>query len=91
MLQKTVIKRQNKIVVGISYEYSNEEVEQFILAKMFKDVGYTYSEIKKEMDSYKNNRIEVLDKAISKTTSKIEELNITLQRVYELKKKVEEK
>ena len=39
MLQKTCIKRKNKIVVGISYEYTDDEVEQFILAKMFKDCG----------------------------------------------------
>jgi DNA-binding transcriptional MerR regulator len=90
MLQKTVIQRKNKIVVGISYDYSEDEVEQFILAKMLKDCGYNYSEIKKEMDNYKINRIEVLDKAISKTEIKIDELKETLKRVYELKKKVED-
>ena len=90
MLQKTVIQRKNKIIVGISYDYSDDEVEQFILAKMFKDCGYNYSEIKKEMDNYKINRIEVLDKAISKTEIRIDELKETLKRVYELKKKVED-
>ena len=29
MLQKTVIERKNKIVVGISYDYSEDEVEEF--------------------------------------------------------------
>ena len=90
MLQKTVIQRKNKIVVGISYDYSDEEVEQFILAKMFKDVGYSYSEIKREMEAYKINKIEVLNKAISKTSKKIEELEIILKKVHELKKKVED-
>ena len=64
MLQKTVIQRKNKIVVGLSYDYSNEEVSLFILAKVFKDCGYTYKEIKREMDNYKVNKKEVIDKAI---------------------------
>ena len=91
MLQKFVIQRKNKIVVGLSYNYSEDEVEQFILAKMFKDCGYSYSEIKKEMDNYKINKIEVLDKAISKTENKIDELKEILNRVNDLKKKVEVK
>ena len=70
MLQKTCIKRKNKIVVGISYEYTDDEVEQFILAKMFKDCSYNYPEIKKEMDNYAIHKVEVLDKAISKTFKK---------------------
>ncbi|MBR6071506.1 MAG: hypothetical protein IKP77_01580 [Acholeplasmatales bacterium] len=48
MLQKTVIARKNQIIVGIAYDYSTEEVEEFLLAKFFKDCGYTYLEIKKE-------------------------------------------
>ena len=89
MLQKTCIKRKNKIVVGISYEYTDDEVEQFILAKMFKDCGYSYPEIKKEMDNYAINKVGVLDKAISKTETKIKELEEILKRVNEFKKKVE--
>ena len=58
MLQKTVIQRKNKIVVGISYDYSDDEVEQFMLAKMFKDCGYSYLEIKKEMEKSQNERKE---------------------------------
>lgn len=72
MFQKNVIQRKKKIVVGLSYDYSDDEVEQFLLAKMFKDVVYSYAEIKKEMATYKTNKIEVLDNVISKTSKKIE-------------------
>ncbi len=86
MLQKTVIQRKNKIFVGISYEYSNEEVEEFILAKVFKDCGYTYIEIKNEMNHFKDNKEEVINKAISKAESKIEELGDVIKRLEELKR-----
>ncbi len=89
MLQKTVIKRRNKIVVGLSYEYSEEEVEEFILAKLFKDCGYTYQEIKIEMDNYRINKIAVLDKAIKKLQLKVSELENNLKRVKDLKQKEE--
>ena len=89
MLQKTVIKRRNKIVVGLSYEYSEEEVEEFILAKLFKDCGYTYQEIKIEMDNYRINKIAVLDKAINKLQLKVNELENNLKRVKDLKQKEE--
>jgi len=91
MLQKTVIQRKNKIVVGISYDYSNDEVEEFIVAKIFKDCGYNYSEIKILMDKYRNNNIDVIDDAIVKTKAKIKELEKALNMVYELKKKLEDK
>ena len=87
MLQKNVIQRKNKIVVGLSYDYSSEEVEQFILAKVFKDCGYTYSEIKKEMDNYKINKNEVIDKAILKSEAKIKELNEVIEKLNMLKTK----
>jgi len=87
MLQKNVIKRKNKIVVGLSYEYSDEEVEQFMLAKIFKDCGYTYSEIKKEMENYKNNKFEVIDQAIDKITIEIENLDKILETIKDLRKK----
>ena len=89
MLQKLVIKRRNNVVVGLSYEYSEEEVEEFILAKLFKDCGYTYQEIKIEMDNYRINKIEVLDKAIAKLELKINILENNLKRVKDLKKKEE--
>ena len=89
MLQKKVIQRKNKIVVGLSYDYSDEEVEQFILAKFFKDCGYTYSEIKNEMDNYRINKNETLDKAISKLQSRINILNDILRRINDLKEKGE--
>lgn len=89
MLQKTVIKRRNKIVVGLSYEYSEEEVEEFMLAKLFKDCGYTYHEIKIEMDNYRINKIAVLDKAINKLQLKVNELENNLKRVKDLKLKEE--
>ena len=88
MLQKTVIKRKNKIVVGISYDYSDDEVEEFLLAKMFKDCGYTYSEIKDIMDDYRNNKIEVINKAIFNLESKIRDLEIKLDNIYEFKEKL---
>jgi DNA-binding transcriptional MerR regulator len=85
MLQKTVITRKNKIVVGLSYDYSDDEVEEFMLAKFFKDCGYTYPEIKKEMDRYRKNKIEVLDEIISKMESKVEELKQIIKKAKELK------
>ena len=85
MLQKTVITRKNKIVVGLSYDYSDDEVEEFMLAKFFKDCGYTYPEIKKEMDRYRKNKIEVLDEIISKMESKVEELKQIIKKSKELK------
>lgn len=87
MLQKTVIQRKNKIVVGLSYDYSSEEVEQFILAKVFKDCGYTYPEIKKEMDNYKINKNGVIEKAILKSEAKIKELNEVIAKLNKLKNK----
>ena len=89
MLQKKVIQRKNKIVVGLSYDYSAEEVKQFILAKFFKDCGYTYSEIKEEMDNYRTNKIETIDKAISKLQSRIDTLNVILKRINDFKEKGE--
>ena len=89
MLQKKVIQRKNKIVVGLSYDYSDEEVELFLLAKLFKDCGYTYSEIKNEMNNYRINKIETLDKAISKLQSRIDTLNDILKRIKDLKEKGE--
>ncbi|MCR5706287.1 MAG: hypothetical protein K6G48_05795 [Acholeplasmatales bacterium] len=88
MLQKTVVKRKNKIVVGISYDYSIEEVEEFMLAKVFKDCGYHYNEIKDLMDKYRENNVEVIDEAIKKTKCKIEELKKALKNVNELRKKL---
>lgn len=85
MLQKTVIARKNQIIVGIAYDYSTEEVEEFLLAKFFKDCGYTYPEIKKEMEMYRNNKNEVLDKAISKMELKVSELKINIKKAKELK------
>jgi len=87
MLQKKVIERKNKIVVGIAYDYSNEEVELFLLAKLFKDCGYTYPEIKKEMDNYNTNKVEVIDKAVRKIELKMIELENNLKKVKELKEK----
>lgn len=85
MLQKTVIQRKNKIVVGLSYDYSDDEVEAFLLAKFFKDCGYTYPEIKIEMDRYKNNKNEVLDEIIAKMENKVEELKQIITKAKELK------
>lgn len=91
MLQKTAIKRKGKVVVGISYQYSTEEVEEFMLAKFFKDCGYNYPEIKIEMDNYRNNKVEVLDKAISKMQGMMSCLKKNLIKAYELKDKAEKK
>lgn len=91
MLQKIVIKRKNKIVVGISYDYSDDEVEEFLLAKMFKDCGYSYSEIKDIMNNYKNNKIEVINKAIADLEFKIEDLEAKLNNIYEFRKKLNKK
>lgn len=85
MLQKTVITRKNKIVVGLSYDYPEDEVEEFILAKFFKDCGYTYPEIKKEMERFRKNRIEVLDEIILKMENKVAELKRIIKKAKELK------
>ena len=85
MLQKTVIQRKNKIVVGLSYDYSDDEVEEFLLAKFFKDCGYTYPEIKKEMERYRSNKNEVLDEIISKMENKVASLKQIINKAKELK------
>jgi len=85
MLQKTVIQRKNKIVVGLSYDYSDDEVEEFLLAKFFKDCGYTYPEIKNEMERYRNNKNEVLDEIISKMENKVASLKQIINKAKELK------
>ena len=85
MLQKTVIARKNKIVIGLSYDYSDDEVEEFILAKFFKDCGYTYKEIKKEMERFRKNRTEVLDEVILKMENKVTELKRIIKKAEELK------
>ena len=87
MLQKTCIKRKNKIVVGLSYDYSDDEVLEFMLAKVFKDCGYSYPEIKVLMDRFRNKDLEVIDDAIIKTKAKIKQLEAALEKVYELKEK----
>lgn len=91
MLQKIVIKRINKVVVGLTYEYSDDEVKQFMLAKLFKDCGYTYPEIKIEMENYRIDSLAVIDKAICKLTNKLNELKRILDFIKELKKKEEDK
>ena len=85
MLQKTVIVRKNKIVVGLSYDYPDDEVEEFILAKFFKDCGYTYPEIKKEMERFRKNRTEVLDEIILKMENKVAELKRIIKKAKKLK------
>ena len=85
MLQKTVIQRENKIVVGLSYDYSDDEVEKFLLAKFFKDCGYTYPEIKNEMERYRSNKNEVLDEIISKMENKVASLKQIINKAKELK------
>ncbi len=86
MLQKTVVKRKNKIVIGVSYDYSSDEVKEFMLAKFFKDCGYNYQEIKEEMNKYKNNKNSVLDKIIKELEEKIKELERLIELAKDLKK-----
>ena len=88
MLQKTVIQRKNRIVVGISYDYSDDEVEEFLLAKLFKDCGYTYPEIKEEMERYRNNKKEVLDRIILKMESKVDNLKQIIEKVIKMKEDI---
>ena len=85
MLQKTAIRRREDVVIGLSYDYSEEEVKEFLLAKFFKDCGYTYKEIKREMISYKVNKNEVLDKAIFKMESKVNVLEENIQKAKKMK------
>lgn len=74
-------------MLGVSYDYSDDEVEEFMLAKFFKGCGYTYPEpeIKKEMERYRNNKNEVLDEIISKMESKVEDLKQVIKKAKELK------
>lgn len=77
--------KQNSCWGGVSYDYSDDEVEEFMLAKFFKDCGYTYPEIKKEMKRYRNNKNEVLDEIISKMESKVEDLKQVIKKAKALK------
>ena len=86
MLQKKVIERKNKVIVGIRYEYSDEEVELFQLAKFLKDAGYNYSEIKNEMNDYIDNKNLVLDKAILKMEKKKKELEGNIIKAKRMKR-----
>ncbi len=87
MLQKLVIERKNKVVVGISYDYSEKEVESFMLAKVFKDCGYTYTEIKEILQVFNTNKIEVINKAKEKVKEKINELENVLNDLNNMKGK----
>lgn len=69
----------------MNYDYSDDEVEEFMLAKYFKDCGHTYPEIKKEMERYRNNKNEVLDEIISKMKSKVEDLKQVIKKAKALK------
>ena len=91
MLQKIVIQRKNKVVVGLSYDYSAEEVKEFMIAKILKICGYSYEEIKLEMIEYRKDETAVLDKAILKLENNIENLKKDLVVVYEFKKKEQNK
>lgn len=87
MLQKNVIERKNKVVVGISYDYSEKEVESFMLAKVFKDCGYTYTEIKKILLELENKNKEVINQAILKVKNEISELENVLNSLENIKGK----
>ena len=73
-LQKKAIIRQNKVVKGISYSYSQAEVELFLLAKFFKDCGYNYNEIAEMLIHYEDNKEELLNNAIIKMVNQKEML-----------------
>lgn len=85
MLQKTVIKRTNKIVVGVSYDYSKEETRLFIIAKFFKDLGYTYEQIKSKMDEFSIDKEKVIDEAKKEILLRIDSLKDLLDKAEKLK------
>ena len=90
-LQKRVITRKNKCVVGIAYDYSDEEVKEFIIAKFFKDCGYDYKNIKLLIDNYKINPIEVLKEALNHMNAQISKLEENINLGKEMLKKMEDK
>lgn len=84
-LQKNVIKRKGKIGQGIGYDYSDDEVRLFLLAKFFKDCGMQYKEILVEMERYKNNKNEVLEEVIENIKDKISFYEGILETAKKLK------
>ncbi len=84
-LQKNVIKRKGKIGQGIGYDYSDDEVRLFLLAKFFKDCGMQYKEILVEMERYKNNKNEVLEEVIENIKDKISFYESILETAKKLK------
>jgi hypothetical protein len=84
-LQKNVIKRKGKIGQGIGYDYSDDEVRLFLLAKFFKDCGMQYKEILAQMERYKNNKNEVLEEVIEDIKDKISFYEGILETAKKLK------
>ena len=83
-LQKKVILREKECHLGVSYDYSDDEVKLFILAKFFKDCGYKYIEIKEMIDLYFINKKEAINKSISKMEEDILCLENNIKRAKQL-------
>lgn len=92
-LQKRVIKRRNKCTIGIAYEYNDEEIEEFLIAKFLKDCGYSYNEIRNSLILYSKNPEIVIKDALTQMEKEIkrmkENINIGKDFLKSLKKKEE--
>ena len=73
-LQKRVITRKNKCIVGIAYEYSDDEVGEFLISKFLKDCGYSYGEIKECLTKFKTHPEQVISEALFQMQIKIEKM-----------------
>ncbi len=90
-LQKRVITRKNKCMVGIAYEYSDEEVDEFMISKFLKDCGYSYSKIKDCLIKFKTHPEQVISEALFQMQIEIKKMqnNMTIGKLMleEIKKK----
>lgn len=77
-LQKGPIKLKNKNIMGISYDYSKEEVNYFLIAKLLKDCGFSYEAIGKSLEMYNLNKKDLLNKILEYQLNQKKELEINI-------------
>lgn len=89
-LQKRVITRRNKCMIGIAYDYSDEEVNEFLIAKFLKDCGYSYDEIKNSLNVYLENPEIVINDAIKQMQDNINQMMDNIKIGKDMLKKIKE-
>ena len=89
-LQKRVITRRNKCMIGIAYEYSDEEIEEFLIAKFLKDCGYSYEEIKDCLTKFKVHPEQVINDAIKQMQNNINQMMDNIKIGKDMLKKIKE-